>query len=77
MPELTVRTEEVELPGGRILRVSSVEDPHTDGRRLVLERLVGSTAARSLVEPADGDRLVITEEAVSDLLRLVEEVTGP
>lgn len=76
MPELTVHTEETELPGGRVLRVSRVERPRGSGESIVVERLVDSSAARSLMEPSDGDRLTLDADALSDLMELLEEVTA-
>lgn len=74
--ELTVRTEELELPGGRVLRVSSVENPRGDGRTVVMEKLVGSSAARNLMGPSDGDRLTLAAEVVPELMELLEAVEG-
>lgn len=74
MPELSVRTERLELDGGQVLRVSLVDRPQGRGRDLVLERLPGSAGARSLMEPSTGDRLVVSDEIADDLVELVREV---
>lgn len=75
MTELT-RTEEVEIEGGRVLRVSRVQRPRGDGEAVVVEKLVGSSAARSLMEPSDGDRLTLDAAALPDLMELLEELGG-
>lgn len=76
MTELTVRTTETELPGGRVLRVSRVENPGDAGETVVVERLPGSAGARSLMEPADGDRLTLDADALLELLDLLREIEG-
>lgn len=73
--ELQVTTEEVELAGGRVLRVSRVENPR-GGETVVVEKLVGAYAARSLMEPSSGSRLAISADDVAELRRLLEEVAA-
>lgn len=74
MTELSIRTESTELAGGRLLRVSSVEQPKGDGRTIVVERLPGSAGARSLMEPSNGDRLTIDSSELPTLMELLREV---
>lgn len=75
MEDLQIRTSETELPGGRLLRVSSVESPRREGRSVVLERLPGSAGARSIMEPNPGERLVVSADVVGELVELLEEVS--
>lgn len=74
MKELAVRMEDVELPGGRVLRVSRVENPRDAGETIVLEKLVGSSAARSLMEPSDDGRLTLSADALPELVELLGEL---
>lgn len=76
MTELSIRTESTELPGGRLLRVSAVERPKGDGRTIVVERLPGSAGARSLMEPANGDRLTLDADELPMLVEMLEAVEG-
>lgn len=73
--ELQVTTEQIELDGGRVLRVSRVENPR-GGETVVLEKLTGAYAARSLIEPSNGSRLVVSAGDLPELRRLLKEVTG-
>lgn len=73
--ELQVTTEQVELDGGRVLRVSRVENLR-GGETVVVEKLVGSYAARSLMEPSNGSRIVVSADDVPELRELLDEVTG-
>lgn len=74
MEELQVRTSETELPSGQVLRVSRVENPRDAGETVVIEKLVGSHAARSLMEPSNGARLVVSANEVPELMELLEEL---
>lgn len=71
--ELTMRTDEVDLPSGEVLRVSDVERPR-GGRCVVMERMPGSHRARSLLEPGTGERLVVSAAVLPKLIELLEEV---
>lgn len=73
MNKLDLRTSEVDLPSGEVLRVSDVERPR-GGRCVVLERMPGSSGARSLLEPGTGERLVVSADVVPKLIELLEEV---
>lgn len=74
MTELTVHTESTELPSGQVLRVSRVENPRDTGETVVLEKLVGSQAARSLMEPASGARLVLRASELPELVEMLESL---
>lgn len=76
MTELSIHTASTELAGGRVLRVSRVDKPRGDGETVVLEKLTGSYAARSLLEPSNGDRLTLDADELDTLQELLAEVGG-
>lgn len=76
MADLTLRTAQRPLPGGRILRLGVYSDTEDRPRLAVLAIGFGNGGIADIADPRQEDRLVLPSAALDRLPELLAELEG-